>query len=157
MTEFDLRSFTKEQIRLADEPDPDTVVDAMVAAIPPRQRGEALRQALTYYVEYQARHLARPRPAPADPKGPCRSRWPEVGDAYTRWLADWVVVAPGVRKFRRNCTADNLRAAASVRRVMAAGNIAAAEDYEKTAAALDEYGASTLGDLPRTVVEGLWS
>ena len=156
MTEgFHLPSAIREVLAASGEANPYDLVGAVFSSIARKDRDEALRQALVRLVPAEATRM-RIEPEPAEPEAaevPSSSRWQRAAAEYRSWLDERISVGPRDWKFIRDCTSDELRSAAAMRRDKAAQSVAWAERFEQLAAKVDAAGVATAAELPN--VDGL--
>lgn len=74
-----------------------------------------------------------------------------IHTAYEQLLATQYSTGEGYRRLG-DCTAEDLAYAASLRRAQAAGNLFEAGRLEQLAAAVREYGAAKVAELPEAIV-----
>src|SRR5215212_5571557 len=152
MNNRDLNALIRDELDNSAEDDPGAIADAVAKRIRPRDLREAVRLLLRSAVRDQiraTRHLDIPRPVTptANP-----SRKIAVGrNAWARFLRQRLEVPGSGWKSLGEFTYEDLMAAADERRRMAAADLAQAGLLEKLAAALAEYGVSTVSDLPAKV------
>jgi hypothetical protein len=151
MTDYDVIAAFRVALNESTDPDPANVALAVAAAVPARQRAEALAQALVRLAPTVAGQQRRT----AMPVAPGRDRWSTAAAIYQHHLLAQRLRIGDEWKLMGDCTADDLRAAASQRREHAAAVIVHADQLDRIAALLDERGALTVSDLGRTDLDQL--
>ena len=145
----------------AERPDliaPADVADAVLAAIPARQRADALAQALPSFCSgVITTHRARPT-VPASSVAPTRSpqpsRWGTARtDAYP-WLDESHAGADGWKALA-DFTREDAEHAAESRRRRAESILANADWFERCAKALADAGVAKVSKLPTSVLDEL--
>lgn len=148
----DLRTLVVKALDDSPDANPHDVARTLADTLKGKAMRDALYEALPHYVVKVATLLRAG--SPVEPEQP--EEQPQNGsprwDRVAGLLARRECTEEGW-KFLRNCTADNLRAAALDRRSRATSLVIAAERYEKIAVLLDEHGAATVGDLPAHLLE----
>lgn len=132
--------------------DPADVAAEAFARMDPDQYGELLRSVLR---EAARLEMSRERMT-HNPATPAKSSYVAAMQRYAKVLRSRVQVE-GVWKFYGDCTHAELVTLANESRAEAARNVAAAERHEKTAAAIQEYGVTTVRELPESVITDLGS
>jgi hypothetical protein len=153
MSDYDVIAEFRTALAESIDPDPANVARQVAAEVPARQRVEALARALVMIAPTIAG--AQRRQAMNAAPRPGRSRWATAGEVYKDHLLNQRVKGVDGWKLMRDCTADDLRAAADRNRQHARSAIARAKEYESIAALLVKRGVRTVGDLGDEDLDGL--
>lgn len=152
-SEQNLRVLVHEVLETSTMPDPGDVAEEVFRRVPPEEHGEALRQTLRLFVRQVIGELRVGNPSTRPAANSGRSaKVRAIRDAWQRRLADRVHVGDSEWKFLRDCTRDDLLAAAAERRKLAERNAAWARTYDGWARLLTEHGVATFGELPAEVL-----
>lgn len=151
MTDYDVIAAFRAALSESTDPDPATVARSVAAAVPARQRAEALVQALVRLAPTVAGGQRRQ----AMPATAGRDRWSNAAAVYQHHLLSQRIRIGDEWKLMGSCTAADLRAAAAQRRAHAAAVIAHADQLDRIASLLDERGARTVSDLGRSDLDQL--
>lgn len=153
---FDLRALVRQMLRTSEQPNPDWLVEAVLARVTEADREEALRQALPSIIREAAarERMANPITPSAAMPTKARGSWKvqAIREEWQRALRNRIHVGPGDYKFLGDCTYDDLLFAASERMAIADKNAAIARSYNALAALLTEHDAKTVRDLPAEVL-----
>lgn len=153
---FDLRALVRDVLRASEQPNPDWLVEAVLARVPEGEMAEALRQALPSIIrEAAARERSANPIAPSSSmptKAPGSWKVQAIREEWQRALRNRIHVGPGDYKFLGDCTYDDLLFAAAERTAIADKNAAIARSYNALAALLTEHDAKTVRDLPAEVL-----
>lgn len=153
MSDFDVIAAFKVALGESTDPDPASVARAVAAEVPARARVEALTQALVRLAPTIAG--AQRRQAMSVASSPGRDRWSDAGAIYRSHMLDQRISLANGWKLMRDCTADDMREAAEIRRSHARAVLSQAKLFDEIAALLVERGARTVGDLDRDDLDGL--
>jgi hypothetical protein len=154
VSDYDVIAEFRRALKGSTDPDPANVARQVAAAVPSRMLREALARALVMLAPTIAGALRRGALNVAPRAG--RNRWATARKAYDEHQLNQRVSLPGGGwKFMRDCTAEDLRQAAGMRRQHARSVIAQARRFESIADLLDKRGAQTVGDLDREDLDGL--
>lgn len=149
---FILRHVVRDVLTDTDLADPGDLADVVLERIPSEHVHDALSQTLRIYVRQVISEVRNSGPAVnVAPIRPNLS-WKVAGirDGWQRQLDNRVHIGDGW-KLLRNCSYDDLLAAAAERRDLADRNMARARQYDAWACLLSDNGAETFGDLPAEV------
>lgn len=154
MSHFNARDLVREVLRSSTRADPGDVAAEVYKRIPASHRGDALQQLLRLFVrqvisEERTSHAPSVVSAVSGRSAKVRS----IRDAWQRRLKDRVHVGDAHWKFLRDCTYEDLLAAANERRELADRNAAWARTYSEWAALMTDHNVQTFGQLPPTVLQ----
>lgn len=157
---YDIRAAIREVVETSDLTDPGEIAMKVAGDVPQKALRSALAVALRAMVRIELHSYTswrRPEPEPSRTGQPTQTRSAKVAAvrAWARVLRKPVAVSENVWKAFGECTAEDLDFLAADRRENAAQSIAAAERFEKYAAALDEHGAATVADLPDDAIASI--
>lgn len=165
MTDFDIRAAIREVVETSDLTDPGEIATKVAEQVPAKALRGVLVDVLRDYVRITLHSFTswrRPEPGQdSDARRPISSRSAKVAAyqsqarEHARLLRQPVAVESNVWKQFGECSTDDLDFLASERRDNAARNLAAAERFEKYAAALEEHSAETVADLPDAVIASI--
>ncbi|RZT87557.1 hypothetical protein EV383_4482 [Pseudonocardia sediminis] len=156
--EFNLRALIREVAESSTTPDPVQLADEVARRIGPKQRAEALAQALPIVV----RNVVSLTRSPITPDGHTRSERHDrpaargsskvagIRDTWRRMLRDRIAVGPDQSdwKFLGECTVSDLEYAATIREEHARQNAARAVQFRELAERMQRNGVGTVADLP---------
>lgn len=150
---FSLRHVVHDVLTETDLADPSDVANAVLARIPEDLSRVALAQALRGYVRQVIGQARMTRPEQDTEQKPTGRSWKRdaLREGWRDRLHDRTHVENGW-KLLAECTYEDLLAAAAERRDLAERNLASAQQYEKWASLVSEYGVETFGDLPAAVL-----
>lgn len=165
-TADDLRARIRDLAAI--EPDPAVVSERILGSL---GAAEYRVVAITTLHDYVRRVMAHPAGAMVDPQ-PSQSpetpneRRPNGGSWKVQGIRDWVARellksvfvgddAEDRYKHLKDCTADDCLNAAAIRRQKAEQTIGEAERFEACAKAVKDNGVTWVGELDRSVLEGL--
>jgi hypothetical protein len=155
MSDFDIRAAIREVVDSSDLTDPGEIAAKVAEQVPAPKLRHVLAMVLRDYVRVELhRYRTWRKPVEPAPK-PARSPHQAAVREWVRVLRQPVAVEENVWKQFGECSADDLAFLAGDRRQNAADSIAAAERFEKYAAALDESGAETVADLSDAVIASI--
>jgi hypothetical protein len=168
-TAFNLRALIREVLATSALPDPGALAKEVSERVPDEHLREAFEEMLRTYVTNTITGGRKLFPGPANgslhetpaPKGGRRSR--PVGrsskvagirEAWREALRQRVNIGPAPEdwKFLADCGADDLAFAETVRREVAARNLANADQFKGLRELLAEHGAEQVRDLPDSVL-----
>lgn len=156
MSSFNARALVRDVLHTSTLADPGDVAEEVFKRIPEEDHAEALRQLLRLFVR-QVISEERISHGPAAPVTSTvnsgRSRkvrairedWQRRLDDRLHGQSEW--------KLLRDCTYEDLTAAAAERRDLAARNEAWARTYDEWARLLTEHDVKTFGELPAAVLQ----
>lgn len=155
-----LNSMIREEVDLADDPDPGAIAERIVKKIARPDLEEyaekAIRSRVVNFFAIQ-RYRVGLQKAPATTS----ARWDNVAEAHSSGaleLARYAVFTGYERKWLLDCTPEDLEDAAGYHGDQARTHVHAADSYQKLAAVLKKTrGARVVGDLAETKVAGLLS
>lgn len=148
---FSLRAEIKKVVDETDLTDPRDIAAKVAENVPAKLLRDALAQALPELVRVELTRARSGQPAPTAAPANRSSKVAAIRDAWRRHLRDRIHVGRGVWQMLADCTAENLRVAADERRQNAAANLAAADRFDRYAAALEEHKVARFADLPESV------
>jgi hypothetical protein len=160
MTDFNLRATIREVVESSGLTDPGDIAAKVAENVPQKLLRTVLADALRDVVRIELHSYTswrRPEPEPNHGRSPSGSRSAKVA-AYRVWariLRKPVAVEGNEWKAFGECGPEDLSFLAQDRRQNAAESLAAAERFEKYAAALEEAGAETVADLPDAVIASI--
>lgn len=136
-------------------PDPHDIAARVEPLIPETERHAVFLALLARYIVDTKPRLTQVLGPVRSPTAPPAARSAKVAAyrEHARFLRLNVNVGPGERKWMEDCTYADLMFAAHNRRQKAAETVAAAEQYEELAALLKQHRATTVGRLPRRVLD----
>lgn len=161
MTEINLHQLVRTVVdEFPEDADPGVLADKVFTRITEGQYADALRTVLRSYVRRVMTEDRGFRPSVPTVTAPDKQPYRKSGyvaamqeSGLRARLMERTHGANGWLLLLRDCTVDDLLAAAAERRELAASNGAAATRYEALAAALTESGKTVLGDLADDVLE----
>lgn len=158
---FNLHKLAREVIAGTNSPDRDVITDALFDSIPLDERDACLRLTLRGYVgtvlgTERRENMSTPEAVmgsvQVSPKPQQGRSWRRDAISGQRAHLRVNVTTAYGPKYLADCTRDDLLFAAARRRGSAAGLHAEARKFEAWAAAVNEHGAATVGDLSAEVV-----
>lgn len=156
--DFNLRRLVEDTLATSTDANPHIVAKEILDAIPRGCYRDALAETLPDFVRHAARSV---RPAPPEHSSGDRydsaaplAAAPEVSPKARAFANRRIALSMDGNewKFLTECTADDLDAAAAMRRTMATANLAVAQKFETLAETLRSQGCETVGDLPDDVI-----
>lgn len=155
---FNLRALIRDVADSSTIADPATLADEVARRIGPKQRADALAQALPTVVQHVvSRDRAQVTPggqrladAHRGPSARGSSKVAGIRETWRRMLRDRIAVGPARDdwKFLADCTATDLQFAAEIREEHARRNAARADQLRELADRLARAGVATVGQLP---------
>lgn len=155
MTDFSLIDLIRRVIAETDLAMPEDIAAKVGEMVPPKQLRAALAEALPHIVRIEltrdrGRGTVRRAPNPSSKVAAIRQHL----DAWRKRLRDRIAVGDGEWKMLADCTATDLRTAASQRRAFAAGALSAAEEFELLAGKADDRAAARIENQQMDLLTG---
>lgn len=154
---YSLPDAVREVLDTTSLADPDDVAAKVAENVPSNKLRTVVRVLLPAYVREHMRAQRASNPVISDAHRTRSARSSKVAAIraeHERCLRDRVFTDAGW-KLLGECTYENLVYAANARREDAERNMARAAQYDALAAALQEHGVATVGELPATVVHSV--
>jgi hypothetical protein len=139
-----------------NDPDPHAIAADVAESLSLADVREALRTVLPYFVR---KEMSRRQFSTAPALRPGSARWDNVAELHAAGeltLLRARVFAHGAWKFLGDCTSEDVQDIAAQRQDAAARNIAAAERFEALRVAMGRRRATTVRDLPETVLTAIF-
>jgi hypothetical protein len=154
---FDLHSLVQAELERSKSADPLVVAEGVLDLIPDEALRDVVGQLIRGYVRNEAgrqrsRHLSqaihptRVAPSPSSKVAAIRTAWQRV-------LDDRIHVGGAAYKFLRDCTYEDLQAAANERERLAEANHRSAKQYQLLADLIAQHGVTTFGELPVEILQ----
>ena len=136
----------RDALEACESPDPNSVVDAVIALIPAKDYPAYLREAILARVSSEVSVL-RSRNVPAPVRSGLSTKQALIRDEYWPAFLRQRVLVAGVWMFLSDATADDLRLVAEQREVQARELMVRAEQFRSLAELMRRSHVRTLADL----------
>lgn len=147
---FNLSAAARDLLHKSKAANPHALSGTLLTKIPKTDRDGVLTFLLGHYLRNVAGEMRAAAEAPSETTANSAKSWKVQGvrDGWARILeqrvnngAEW--------KFLGDCTADDLRAIADLRRELAAKSLAVADQFTEYAALVEKHDVKRLRDVPR--------